>query len=494
MTRGNFVAVVSPNEWEAVKAARAVAAQTKWTAWSGLPGSDGVTKALRAHQWGAPTGTRGNAANTSAGLAGASKVLSVSYEQPAVKHAPIGPYVAVADVRADGSATVWTHSSQSQGLRVQVANTLGLPVDRVTIKWTEGSGQYGRTTWGGDGAEADAAILSQLVGKPVSVQWSMQEDLGWSTVSPAWVADVKAGLDANGRIVALQSDWYSPHENDARLLGAILAGAPTTSPKASHGVSTQWPYDKIPAVIEQAFAMPNLGASAPSGVGLRGNIMRTPWQRQQNFAIEALMNEAAAAARVDPIEYRIIHTSNQRLIDILRATAKAAAWTPRRSPHTGARRTGSAPLAGRGVAVMIRSGGHWAAIADVEVTPSTGRVVVKTFTVGLELGRIINPRQLSRVTKGGIVQGLGEALKEEVTLDAGKVTSTDWTRYKILTMEEMPDIQMVQVPRNEAGFGTGGEAPNALPPPAVAAAFFDATGVAPRRVPLTPEYVKRLLA
>jgi CO/xanthine dehydrogenase Mo-binding subunit len=89
--------------------------------------------------------------------------------------------------------------------------------------------------------------------------------------------------------------------------------------------------------------------------------------------------------------------------------------------------------------------------------------------------------------------GIGEALKEEVTFDSARVTSTDWNQYRILTMQETPEVQIVAISRDDQGFGTGGEAPNALPPPAIAAALFDATGVNPRRIPLTPEYVKSLL-
>ncbi len=238
--------------------------------------------------------------------------------------------------------------------------------------------------------------------------------------------------------------------------------------------------------------MPNLGAESPSG-GLRGNIMRTPAQRQQNFALESLINEAAASTSADPIQFRINHTTDQRLIDVLNATAKAASWEPRPSPHPNARRTGTDPVTGRGVAIIVRSNGYWVGIAEVTVTPATGVVQVTRFTIGLECGKIINPRQLDRCMKSGVVMGLSEALKEEVTFDKGKVTSTDWSSYKILTMAEMPEIQVVQISRDDKGFGTGGEAANAVGPPAVAAAFFDATGVQARRIPLTPSYVAALL-
>ena len=490
--KDNLVAVVSPNEWEAVSAARSVASGTKWTAWSGLPGSENVTKTIRAHKWGAADQSRGNAADVTAALAHAPKTISATYEQPYVRHAPLGPYVAVADVRSDGSVTVWTHSSHSQGLRAQIANTLGTSVDKVVVRWLEHAGQYGRTTFGGDGAEGDAVILSQLTGKPVRVQWTLQEDLAWSTVSPGWVADLKAAVDANGRLTAVHSASYSPHQLDARLLGAILAGMPCTTSKTTSWVATEWPYDKIQNRLEEAYGMPNIGADSPTG-GLRGNIMRTPGQRQQNFALEALMNEAAAAAGADPIQFRIDHTTDQRLIDILNATAKSAGWQPRPSPHANARRKGTMPVTGRGVSIIVRSNAYWVGIAEVTVTPATGAVQVTKFTIGLECGKIINPRQLDRCMKGGLVMGLSEALKEEVTFDTGKVTSTDWSRYKILTMQEMPEITVVQISRDDKGFGTGGEAANAVGPPTVAAALFDATGVHPRRIPLTPAYVSSLL-
>jgi CO/xanthine dehydrogenase Mo-binding subunit len=490
--KGNLVAVLSPNEWEAISAARAVAAATKWTEWTGLPGSENVTKAIRSYKWDKSSESRGKAADVAAALAKASKTISVSYELPYVRHAPIGPFVAVADVRSDGSVTVWTHSAQSQGLRARIAYLLGTTPEQVVVLWLEHSGQYGRTTFGGDGAEADAAILSQLTGKPVRVQWTLQEDLAWSSLSPGWVSDIQAGLDANGRVIALHSASYSPHQMDPRPLGALLAGMPCSTSKPGGWVATEWPYDKIENRLEEAYGMPNLGAESASG-GLRGNIMRTPGQRQQNFTLEGLINEAAASAKADPIQFRLDHTTDQRLIDILNATAKAAAWEPRPSPGRSSRRTGTIPVTGRGMCIIVRANAYWVGIAEVAVVPATGVVQVTKFTIGVDCGKIINPRQLDRCMKSGVVMGLSEALKEEVTFDESKVTSTNWTRYKILTMEETPEIKVVQISRDDKGFGGGSEAANALGPPAVAAALFDATGVHARRIPLTPAYVTTLL-
>jgi CO/xanthine dehydrogenase Mo-binding subunit len=490
--KGNLLAVVSPNEWEAVQAALSVASTTKWTEWAGLPGSENVTKAIREYKWSAPGESKGNAADVTAALASASKRIFATYELPYVRHAPIGPFLAVADVRADGSVTVWTHSAQSRGLRAQIANTLSIPVEKVVVRWLEHSAQYGRTTFGGDGAEGDAVILSQLTGKPVRVQWTLQEDLAWSSVSPAYLLDIKAGCDANGRLIAFHSASYTPHQSDARLLGALLAGMPCSMPKPGSWIATEWPYDKIQNRLEEAYGMPSIGAQSVTG-GLRGNIMRTPGQRQQNFALEGLINEAAAAVGADPVQFRLDHTTDQRLIDLLKATAKAAGWEPRRSPQAKARKTGTAAVTGRGVCIMQRANAYWVGIAEISVVPATGVVKVSKFTIGAEPGKIINPRQLDRCMKSGVVMGLSEALKEEVTFDKSKVTSTNWSRYKILTMEEMPEIKVVQLSRNDKGFGGGSEAANAIVPPAVTAAFFDATGIQARRIPLTSSYVTALL-
>lgn len=145
--KGNLVAVVSPDEWESVAAARALAAATRWSDWTGLPGHRMLGETLTTRR--REGAKRGDVSKTEAALASAAKVVTCRYEQPYVKHAPIGPFVAVADVRADGTTVVYTHSAQSQGLRAHLAHMLGVSPDKVTVRWLEGAGQYGRTTFGG---------------------------------------------------------------------------------------------------------------------------------------------------------------------------------------------------------------------------------------------------------------------------------------------------------------------------------------------------------
>jgi nicotinate dehydrogenase subunit B len=280
------------------------------------------------------------------------------------------------------------------------------------------------------------------------------------------------------------------------MLGAVLAGLPTVKPGSGVGPATfgvgavPSPY-VIPNMHHRSAGMISIGSD--TGIGLRGNIMRTPYQRQHIFMLESVLNEAAAAAKMDPIEFRLAHTTDQRMIDIIRKTAQSVGWQYRPSPNPEARRTGDTPVKGRGFAAMYRFGAYWAGVAEVEVVPSTGVVKVTRFTLGVDVGKIINPRHLTLIAQGGVVMGLSEVMKEELLFDQSKVTSADWSRYKIMTMGDTPEIKIVTLNREDVGFGGGGEAANSLPQPAVVAAVFDATGVQPRRSPLTPEYVKGLL-
>jgi CO/xanthine dehydrogenase Mo-binding subunit len=142
---------------------------------------------------------------------------------------------------------------------------------------------------------------------------------------------------------------------------------------------------------------------------------------------------------------------------------------------------------------VIRSGAQWVGIAEVEVVPETGVVKVLSFTTGVDVGKVMNPRHLASNIQGGTVMGLSEALFEEVTFDQSKVTSTDWTKYRIPAMGDVPLVKTVFTSRDGRGINGGGEAANTVSANAVAAAFFDATGVHARRVPLTPAYVKSIL-
>ena len=152
-------------------------------------------------------------------------------------------------------------------------------------------------------------------------------------------------------------------------------------------------------------------------------------------------------------------------------------------------------MRGQGVSIMFRENGYWACACHIAVTPETGVVRVERLTMVVDPGVVVNPLQLKRQVEAGSLMGVSQALHEEVTFDDGAVTSDNWGAYPILTMAEMPQLKVVIAARPEFGvYGQGSESANALAAPAIAAAFFDATGKPARRIPLRPDYVKAMLA
>lgn len=506
---GNFVAVVSPDEWEAVRAAQQVAADTQWTQWQGLPGHDKLFAHLRNEaDWNqVPIRKgRGNKGEAASAMTGAAKVHRASYQVPYLKHAPIGPTVSLADVKADGSVMLHTHSQNPQYLRFLIAKMLNTSQAQVVIRTYPGPGHFGRSNGGNAGSEDEAVLLSRELGRPVRVQWMRADDMQWSTQSSASMSDITIALDETGRIAGYEATHRGPPMQDDRPIGAILAGLPTIDPprpanpdgihSAEMNIVDGWVYGNVANVQEQGLGTYQIGEKAsPIAVGLRDHSMRTPIQFQQNFPREVAISEAAALVKADPIQFRLDHLNDERFKTILNRLRTEAGWETRPSPAKSARSRGSQASHGQGVSIMLRDNGYWACACQVTVTPATGVVKVNKLTIVVDTGIVVNPLQLERQVQAGCIMGVSQALHEELTFDAGAITAADWYSYPILTMAEMPEIKVVLAPRPEVGiYGQGSESANALAAPAIAAAFFDATGKPARRFPLRPEYVKTMLA
>jgi nicotinate dehydrogenase subunit B len=502
VVKGNLVGVVAPTEWEAIKAAQQVAAGTKWTEWRGLPGNGRLFQFLKEDaDWKSTPVETSKKLNgdVAAALAKSSNKFSATYYRPFLKHAPIGPTMAVADVRSDGTVYVYTHTQNPQALRTAIAQMLSTSVDHVIVRTFAGPGHYGRSNGGNAGAEDEAVILSQAVGKPVRVQWMRQEDFQWSTQSPPAVSDVQIGLDAQGNMTAFQIDHYMPAMQDDRLVGAILAGLPTIPAPNEKGslfglrddLHDPWIYDGTPAVLERGHGTSQIGQSSSAlNVGLRDHSMRTPVQYQQNFPRELAITEAALLAGKDPLQFRIQHAREKRAMAVLESVRDASGWKPRSEPPT----TINGVKRGQGVSALFRSGSYWACVANIAVDMSSGAVKVEKVTVAVDPGIVINPMQLTRQVEGGTVMGVSMTLFEEVRFDESGVTVGDWRSYPIATMADLPEIKVVLINRPEVGkYGQGSEAANALAAAAIAGAFLDATGKPARRLPLKPEYVQTLL-
>lgn len=508
VVKGNLVGVVAPTEWEAIKASQQVAASTKWSDWKGLPGHENLFRYFREKaDWTTTKVTKSDKSHgdVNSALAKASKKLNATYEMPFFKHAPLGPTLALADVRSDGTVHLYTHNQNPQALRGQIAQMLSTKPDNVIVRTYSGAGHYGRSNGGNCGAEDEAVILSKAVGKPVRVQWMRDEDFQWSTQSPAAYSDVKIGLDGKGKITGYQIDHYMPAMQDDRPIGAVLAGLPTMAAPNEKAVfigstvndnEDPWVYDGVQNLIENGHGTFQVGEHAsPIAVGIRDHSMRTPGQFQQNYPRELAISEAAALAGADAIQFRIDHATEERAIGVLKAVREASGWETRPSPRRNARASGDTAVHGRGVSLMLRSGTYWACVCDVAVTPSTGAVKVEKYTIAVDPGIVVNPLQLKRQVEGGAVMGTSLALLEEATFDESGITARDWRTYPILKMADVPEIKVVLINNPKVGaYGGGSEAANALAAPAIAAAIFDATGKTPRRLPLKPAYVKAALA
>src|SRR5450755_1788791 len=259
VVKGNLIGVAAPTEWEAIKAAQQVASGTKWTEWKGLPGDRRLFQFLKEDaDWktAPPATSKTNKGDVASAIANAPKKLSATYQLPYLKHAPIGPTMAVADVRFDGTVHVYTHTQNPQALRTGIAQMLTTSVDHVVVRTFAGAGHYGRSNGGNAGAEDEAVILSQAVGRPVRVQWMRPEDFQWSTQSSCAFSEVELAVGPDGKLTGYQIDHFMPAMQDDRPVGAILAGLPTMAApneKGSlFGMSNQpsdpWLYGATPAV------------------------------------------------------------------------------------------------------------------------------------------------------------------------------------------------------------------------------------------------------
>src|SRR5262249_8797394 len=181
-------------EYTAIQAAAVLAGKTKWTKWEGLPGSGNLFSAMRKLDYSsAPVLTGVNTGNAEAAFQTAATKVTATYEYPVEKHAPIGPTCAVGDVRSDGTIYVHMHGQTPWMQRGGIGERTETSVDKVVVRWYEGSGHYGRSNGGNTGAEEEAVILSAAVGKPVRVQWMRADDMQWSAQAPPEISDVAAG-------------------------------------------------------------------------------------------------------------------------------------------------------------------------------------------------------------------------------------------------------------------------------------------------------------
>ena len=483
--QGSFVGVVAKTEWAAMQAAKAL--KVTWAKpTTKIPANtEELYDYLKSTK--SFTTLKGvDKGNPATALTKAKKQYEATFRWPFQLHGMIGPSCAVADVRGN-KATIWSGCQGPFRTRASIATLLNIPETNVRVIYHEASGSYGRMS-NDDGAE-DAALMSRTIGAPVRVQWSRQDEHGWEPKGPAQTQVLKAGIDDDGKIIAWEFTDYSfpwTVSSITTLLASQQVGIKSKSPGSGNGNQGG---GEIYAFENSKILAEEIPWLQPEPFPLRTSNLRAPGQLSRCFASETLLSEIASDLGVDPVELRLGYlTGDQRGTDILKAVAVKAQWQKRPSPVASS----TAAIAnGRGVAMTRRAGGYAAAVADVEVNKSTGKVTVRRVTLAHDCGLIVNPDGVKNQVEGNIVQGVSRALLEEVAFDGNGVTSLDWDSYPILKFPDVPDLDVVLINRPEVAPLGAGELATVPIPAAIANAIFDATGIRLREVPFTP---KRILA
>jgi nicotinate dehydrogenase subunit B len=480
----DFVAVLAPHEWDALRAAQALKVD-----WQGPDNAFPEMAKLHDYIRGAKAVKREEAVKVG-DVAAAFKqpglrIVEAEYEWPFQSHACMGPACAVAEVKGD-SCTVWSGSQKPHYVRDGVAELLKMPQEKVRTVWVTGPGSYGRNDAGD--AALEAAYLAKAIGKPVRVQGMRADGTGWDPKGPASLHHARAALDASGRVVAYEffakgfsRQHIATNESKAAdsLIGQAL-GIPSKPTWIFGAPAESYAFDN------KLLAWETIAPLADNYSPLRTAHLRDPVGPELHFASESFMDELAAAAGEDPVAFRLKYLSNPRHAAVVKAVAEKANWKPRTSPSKDGK--------GRGLAFAERNGTSVAAVAEVEVDRATGRVWARRFFIAHDCGLIINPMGLRQTIEDNIIQDTSRTLFEEVRFDRDSMKSVDWASYPILEMPDAPEsIEIVLIDRPEVAPSGAGEPSIRVIPSALANAVYDATGVRMRKAPLSPERVKAAL-
>jgi len=443
---GPFVGFAAPSSHRAAQALEAAARTASWATSARSVSNENLFEHLRAHarRGEARTDEKGS---VEAALGKAHHVLAESYRVAFVQHAPMEPRAAVAEWSGD-SLTVWAGCDGPFRAQQILAEALGIPRDRVRVIVPDMGGGFG----GKHTAEAavEAARLARAAGKPVSVRWTREEEFRWAYCRPAALVECRGGLNARGALEA----WVFTSVNP----GGAAVGTPYAVPNvriASVGTDSPLPQGSYRC----------LGATA------------------NNFARESFMDELAAAAGADPLEFRLAHLENPRLRAVLERAAKEFGWAARRKRVT--------PDLGVGLACGTEKNSVVAACVEVRLDRAKGAIAVTEIGEAFECGPILNPANLLSQVQGCIVMALGGALTEELEFRDGRILNPRFSRYRVPRFQDVPRIDVHLVENRDIPPAGGGETPIIATAPAIANAVFAASGVRLRSMPLRGQALRR---
>jgi nicotinate dehydrogenase subunit B len=480
---GNYLAVVAEREWQAVNAMRVLAQSVTWDEQETLPDPENLFRDLQALR--SDERVIHDRRNDPAAVGGAIHRLEAEYHRGYQIHGSIGPSCAVGLFR-DGVMTVWSHGQGMFPLRSAIAEMLRMDEARVRCIHAEGAGCYGHN--GADDAGADAALIARAFpDRPVRVQWMREDEHCWEPFGSAMVSKARAGVDAQGKIVDYQYEvWSNPHSTRPGGAGALMPAwhlaepfkpdPPKPIPQPAGGGDR----NAIPLyVLPNARIVHRFIPEMP----VRTSVLRALGGYMNVFALESFMDEMAAAAGADPVQFRLRHLEDPRARDVVTVAAERFGWASGRLP-TGHGR-------GFGFARYKNMAAYCAVAVEVAVERETGAARLVRAVAAIDSGQAVNPDGIRNQTEGGIIQSSSWTLMEQVGFDRTRITSRDWSSYPILRFDQIPDsvdVHVIDRP-GQPYLGTG-EAAQGPAAGAIANAVADAAGVRLRDLPLTRDRIK----
>ena len=499
---GSFIGLVASSEHAAVAALHTLCGAARWHEPATLPDMHALPAYLRAQPLDSSlTGEKtsdaagpGLACSAASVAAAGSRCFKASYARPFLAHASIAPSCAVARYRAEpGEAAtrveVWTHSQGIHNLRADLALMLGLPAAQIAVQHLPGAGCYGHN--GADDAACDAVLLARaVVGRPVHLQWTRDDEMSCAPFGAAMAVDLQAVVDAEGRISDWQHDvWSTGHSMRPGRSGTpVLHAAALLEKPFARQVAINMPLAngggaERNAVPGYDFARWRVNNHRVLTMPLRTSSLRSLGAHCNVFAAESFLDEIAGQLGVDPLVFRLRHLGDERGCAVLKAAAAMAGWSGR---HAHPRPEG----AGMGIAYARykNTGAYCAVVAAVRAGIG---VQVEQLWIAADLGLVVNADGACNQLEGGAIQTVSWVLKEAVQFDRTRVRSRSWEDYPILRFSEVPKVQLQLLSRpGDKSLGAG-EATNGPVAAAIANAVADAVGLRMRRMPLSVDALRQ---
>ncbi|MGZ5572255.1 MAG: molybdopterin cofactor-binding domain-containing protein [Usitatibacter sp.] len=456
-----FVAVVADNWWRANSAAKKL--KIEWDEGAnGAVSSDTIMASFREGLAAKDLPTARKVGDAPAAIAAAAKVVEAEYSSPYLSHATMEPMTATAWFKNDGTLDVWTSTQNGEASIAAASEASGLPLEKCEVHKAMLGGGFGRRGAPQDYVKQAVAIAKQFPGRPVKLIWSREEDMQHGFYRPASLVRMRAGLDAQGNMVAMHTTIACPSVLALLRPEGIEKGIDLTAVRTF----SDSPYTTPNQLVEYAMRNPHVPVGFWRAPGL-----------QNSFYRECIIDEVAHAAGKDPLEFRLAMLKpddKNRLV--LEAAAKAAGY-------------GSPLPAGvhRGIAQSDGFGSYAAMVAEVSV--DDGRIKVHRVVFAIDSGYVVNPDSCRAQAEGNVIFCMGQ-LYQGHTIKDGRIAESNFHDYPLPKISEMPKVETVLVPTG--GFWGGHGEPGALNvAPAVCNAVFAATGKRIRLLPLKDGELKK---